>query len=67
MLNGTSATPDQAMVENGFRPPAAQPATPWIDEAIFYGDGDLTARSARYLSTLDELTPRARDEFERPR
>lgn len=65
MLNRLSSTPAQPQLENVSRP--AQPANPSIDEAIFYGDADLTARSARYLSTLDELTPRARDEFDRPR
>ena len=67
MLNRLSPSPAQPQVENASRPLAAQPANPSIDEAIFYGDAELTARTARYLSTLDELTPRARDEFDRPR
>ncbi len=48
------------------RPPNPQPAVPSLDEAIFYGDATLTARSARHLSTLDELTPRARDDESEP-
>lgn len=41
-----------------------------LDEALFYGygdDADTTARGARYMPALDELTPRARDEFDRNR
>ena len=67
MLNGPSPNPGRSAVENASRSPVVQPANPSIDEAIFYGDADLTARSARHLSTLDELTPRARDDFEPPR
>lgn len=67
ILNRASSPSSRSTAENVSRPPAVLPANPSIDEAIFYGDADLTARSARYLSTLDELTPRARDDFEPPR
>ncbi len=68
MLNGSRppAPGNRQAIETMSRPNPA-PANPVIDEAIFYGDADITARSARHLSTLDELTPRARDEFEPPR
>jgi anti-sigma factor RsiW len=51
------------------RPGAVQPASLSSDEALFYGDAEweFAARSARYMPTLDELTPRARDEFDRSR
>jgi hypothetical protein len=51
------------------RPMAVQPAS-LSDEALFYGDygdADFGARSARYMPELDEITPRARDDFERNR
>jgi hypothetical protein len=41
------------------------------DEALFYGDYTADAesgpRSARYMPELDEITPRARDDFDRNR
>jgi hypothetical protein len=48
---------------------AVQPAS-LSDEALFYGDygdAELGARSARYMPELDEITPRARDDFDRNR
>jgi hypothetical protein len=63
------ASPAQARSETiPARQPGAQPGTS-MDEAIFYGDADteFAARSTRYMPTLDELTPRARDEFDRGR
>lgn len=49
--------------------PAVQQATMSTasDEALFYGDADAMTPSARYMPALDELTPRARDDFERNR
>ena len=60
---GSNSTP---VAETASRPAGGPSSTPSLDEAIFYGDGDMTARSAQFLSTLDELTPRARDD-DRPR
>ena len=60
---GSSSGP---VTETASRPAGAPSSTPSLDEAIFYGDADMTARSAQFLSTLDELTPRARDD-DRPR
>ena len=55
------------VAETASRPAGAPSSTPpSLDEAIFYGDADMTVRSAQFLSTLDELTPRARDD-DRPR
>lgn len=68
MLNGSLPAPNAGPVaENVSRPSGTPASNPSLDEEIFYGDADLTARSAQPLSTLDELTPRARDDFERPR
>jgi hypothetical protein len=58
--NQTAALPARSPIQ-----PAASNTA--MDEALFYGDADATARSARYMPALDELTPRARDEFERNR
>jgi hypothetical protein len=44
-----------------------QPANLAADEAIFYGEADSSVQSARYLPAVDELVPRARDEFDRNR
>lgn len=60
VANQTAALPQRSPIQ----PAASTTAT---DEALFYGDADATARSARYMPALDELTPRARDEFERNR
>ncbi len=51
------------------RQPHIQPASLAADEAIFYGYGeaDSSVQSARYLPAVDELVPRARDEFDRNR
>lgn len=48
---------------------AVQPAS-LSDEALFYGDygeAEVGARSARYMPEVDEITPRARDDFDRNR
>lgn len=48
---------------------AVQPVS-LSDEALFYGDygeAEVGARSARYLPEVDEITPRARDDFDRSR
>jgi hypothetical protein len=67
ILNGPRPGSNNAPVtETVSRPTGAPSTTPSLDEAIFYGDGDMTARSAQFLATLDELTPRARDD-DRPR
>jgi hypothetical protein len=67
MLNAPRpATNSGQVADNVPRPPGQPSSNPSVDEAIFYGDADLTARSAQFLSTLDELTPRARDD-DRPR
>jgi hypothetical protein len=44
-----------------------QPANLAADEAIFYGEADSSVQRARYLPAVDELVPRARDEFDRIR
>lgn len=57
------------------RPPVTRPfgvhQASLSDEALFYGDysadAELSARSARYMPELDEITPRVRDEFDRNR
>jgi hypothetical protein len=48
-------------------PQQVQPANLTADEAIFYGEADSSVQSARYLPAIDELVPRARDEFDRNR
>jgi hypothetical protein len=50
------------------RPAGVQQAGFAADEALFYGDPEPGARSStRYLPALDELTPRARDDYDRSR
>jgi hypothetical protein len=61
----TGAVPERT--QTTARQTGLQPAT-LSDEALFYGDvSDTTARGARYMPALDELTPRARDDFDRNR
>lgn len=65
-----TARPAPAMAETTQTTSArgVQPAGLSVDEALFYGDyADTPPRGARYMPALDELTPRARDEFERNR
>src|SRR5688572_24300081 len=53
MLNGSRPAPSAAPIaDNVSRPPGAPASAPSVDEEIFYGDADLTARSAQLLSTL---------------
>ena len=66
ILNGPRPISNSAPAEAVSRPAGAPSTTPSLDEAIFYGDADMTARSAQFLAPLDELTPRARDD-DRPR
>ena len=58
-ITGTSASNRPA--------PQVQPANLAADEAIFYGEADSSVQSARYLPAVDELVPRARDDFDRNR
>ena len=58
-ITGTSAANRPA--------PQVQPANLAADEAIFYDEADSSVQSARYLPAVDELVPRARDEFDRNR
>ncbi len=71
-LEGPAQAP-RGTTEVAQRSPVArqtvQPAS-LSDEALFYGDygdADVGARSARYMPELDEITPRARDDFDRNR
>jgi hypothetical protein len=67
ILNAPRPGSNSASVPETVSRPAGAPSTaPSLDEAIFYGDADMTVRSAQFLATLDELTPRARDD-DRPR
>ena len=69
LLNSPSAPNSISENAAGLRS-GVQPVSLASDEALFYGDAEseLSARSStRYLLTLDELTPRARDEFDRSR
>jgi hypothetical protein len=60
---GTAAANTQTAAARGV-----QPAGLSVDEALFYGDAsDTTPRGARYMPALDELIPRARDDFDQNR
>lgn len=60
---GTAAANTQTAAARGVQPAALS-----IDEALFYGDApDTTPRGARYMPALDELIPRARDDFDQNR
>ena len=72
VLNGPQPAPSNSgfVAENAGTPrPTGMQAVSLSDEALFYGDAEseFSARSTRYMPTLDELTPRARDEFDRVR
>ena len=57
---GTAAVNTQAAAARGV-----QPAGFSVDEALFYGDyADANPHGARYMPALDELIPRARDDFD---
>jgi len=63
-----ASRPAPESTQTTARPGGVQPASLSLDEALFYGDSsDTTARGARYMPALDELTPRARDDFDRNR
>lgn len=50
------------------RQPGVQPVSLSVDETLFYDDeSDATARGARYMPALDQLIPRARDDFDQNR
>jgi hypothetical protein len=64
-LYKASQAPTFVAENTAVRPGAVQPASFAADEALFYGDAEAGVRSStRYLPALDELTPRARDEFD---
>ena len=68
LLNAPPVRVSPAVRENpaSTRTAGVQPANLVLDEALFYGDleAELPAPSARYMPTLDQLTPRARDDFD---
>jgi hypothetical protein len=62
----TGTTASAARAQQGSRAQQqVQPANLAADEAIFYGEADSPVQSARYLPAVDELVPRARDDFDR--
>lgn len=60
-VGGLSEGPQSA----SNRQPGVQPASLSLDETLFYDDeSDATARGARYMPALDQLIPKARDDFD---